>query len=311
MLGLGLRHGSRRQWQWFVAGKHPAARDYFAIGHRRPMFEAFSAWIRIGVECLSDRSRELFARPCSWRFWARTPERGELSCGVVRNSSDSAGRPFPLLVMGIGRLAAWEENWDLLPCACEGVWGQMEELSVRPCSTLDQVRDGVELLRPPEADWHGLLGVRQQVMSGLEGQVQAASMWVTDSVNDAAQLTDHRMPQGFAACPPRPVSGYRVPQMQGGGHADVLPVLQVPANTADAVPCDRLPVQLFIPLVAKDIRELFPMICLLHLQLKQKIHAVPNSLFIGGPLDHASIALFNRALNSDDFRRMWLSDSEG
>ncbi len=219
------------------------------------MFEAFSAWIRMGAECLSGRSRELFARPCSWRFWARTPEKEELACGVVCNSSDSAGRPFPLLVMGIGRLAAWEDNWDLLPYACKDVWGQMEELAVKPCSTLDQVRDGVELLRSPEADWHGLLGVRQGMMSGIEGQGQAASMSVTDSVTDT--------------------------------------------------------VQLFIPLVAKDIRELFPMICLLHLQLKQKIHAVPNSLFIGGPLDHSSIALFNRPLSSDDFMRMWLSGSEG
>jgi len=29
-------------------------------------------------------------------------------------------------------------------------------------------------------------------------------------------------------------------QMRGGGYADVLPVLQVPDNKADAVPCERL-----------------------------------------------------------------------
>ena len=28
--------------------------------------------------------------------------------------------------------------------------------------------------------------------------------------------------------------------MRGGGYADVLPVLQVPDNKADAVPCERL-----------------------------------------------------------------------
>jgi hypothetical protein len=41
----------------------------------------------------------------------------------------------------------------------------------------------------------------------------------------------------------RTVSVYRVLQMRGGGYADVLPVLQVPDNKADAVPCKRL--QLF------------------------------------------------------------------
>jgi hypothetical protein len=34
----------------------------------------------------------------------------------------------------------------------------------------------------------------------------------------------------------RTVSVYRVLQMRGGGYADVLPVLQVPDNKADAVP---------------------------------------------------------------------------
>ncbi len=38
----------------------------------------------------------------------------------------------------------------------------------------------------------------------------------------------------------RTVSVYRVLQMRGGGYADVLPVLQVPDNKADAVPCERL-----------------------------------------------------------------------
>jgi hypothetical protein len=36
------------------------------------------------------------------------------------------------------------------------------------------------------------------------------------------------------------VSVYRVLQMRGGGYADVLPVLQVPDNKADAVLCERL-----------------------------------------------------------------------
>jgi len=35
--------------------------------------------------------------------------------------------------------------------------------------------------------------------------------------------------------------------MRGGGYADVLPVLQVPDNKADAVPCKRLPLNDPIP----------------------------------------------------------------
>jgi hypothetical protein len=38
----------------------------------------------------------------------------------------------------------------------------------------------------------------------------------------------------------RTVSVQMVPQMRGGGHADVLPVLQVPDNKTGVVPCERL-----------------------------------------------------------------------
>ena len=44
---------------------------------------------------------------------------------------------------------------------------------------------------------------------------------------------------GFTATH-RTVSVYRVLQMRGGVYADVLPVLQVPDNKANAVPCERL-----------------------------------------------------------------------
>jgi hypothetical protein len=40
--------------------------------------------------------------------------------------------------------------------------------------------------------------------------------------------------------------------MRGGEYADVLPVLQVPDNKADAVPCERL---------QKNMAMLFDIIC--------------------------------------------------
>jgi hypothetical protein len=36
------------------------------------------------------------------------------------------------------------------------------------------------------------------------------------------------------------VNVYKAPLMQGVGHADVLFVVQMPGNEADAVPCERL-----------------------------------------------------------------------
>ncbi len=55
-----------------------------------------------------------------------------------------------------------------------------------------------------------------------------------------AVVTDHGVMSSFVARLPHFVSVHMVPQMQGGGCAVVLPVLQAPANTADAVPCECL-----------------------------------------------------------------------
>ncbi len=53
-------------------------------------------------------------------------------------------------------------------------------------------------------------------------------------------VTNHRVMSSFVAYHPHSTSVYRVPQMQGGGCAVVLPVLQAPDGATDLVPCERL-----------------------------------------------------------------------
>ncbi|NOR25966.1 MAG: type VI secretion system-associated protein TagF [Desulforhopalus sp.] len=154
MLGLRKRKKSVTNWQWDVAGKHPVARDFFALGQPSLMAEAFTEWIRRGAESLAFTSKELLVHSCSWRFWAKTPQAGVLACGVIRNSCDSVGRPFPLLVMGTGKLENWEDNWELLPFACEGSWRQMEQLASRKYKSFEVFQEDVGQLRPPQGRWH-------------------------------------------------------------------------------------------------------------------------------------------------------------
>jgi type VI secretion system protein VasJ len=153
MLGLGKRQKTVTNWQWDVVGKHPAARDFFALGPKSLMAEAFSEWIRRGAENLVSAGKELLVQSCSWRFWARTPQAGMLACGVIRNSCDAVGRPFPLLVMGTGKLDNWEAHWELLPFACEGLWRQMEQLGSRKYAGLEVFQEDVHMLRPPLGRW--------------------------------------------------------------------------------------------------------------------------------------------------------------
>lgn len=156
MLGLRIREKSSTNWQWYVAGKHPVARDFFALGQKSLIAEALTEWIRCGAEGLVATSKDLLVHSCSWRFWAKTPQTRILACGVIRNSCDSVGRPFPLLVMGTGMLEEWEDNWELLPFACEGLWRQMEQLGSKKYASFELFQRDVSVLRPPLRSWEDM-----------------------------------------------------------------------------------------------------------------------------------------------------------
>ncbi|ABB30520.1 type VI secretion-associated protein, VC_A0119 family [Geobacter metallireducens RCH3] len=151
MLGTDMTTG----WNWSAFGKHPAAADYFRLGHASPFVEGLTKWVESGYRLLAERSD---APPafCSWRFWARGYGRDPLVLGVVRVSSDSLGRPYPLLIMGSGPLEGWEGQWDLLPFAAEKSWCQIEFLATHTFGDLRKLEEGLQGLRPPAAEWDEL-----------------------------------------------------------------------------------------------------------------------------------------------------------
>jgi type VI secretion system protein VasJ len=155
----GLR--SERRWQWAAYGKHPAAKDYFKVGQEFPLLNSFSEWIENGYDKLAQKNNPAAMR-CSWRFWTREARRENVVCGVLRDSSDSFGRPYPLLVMGTGPLKDWVNEWDLVPLACENPWGQIEYLSTRTFNDLKGLEHEVQSIRPPTAAWSELAKNRER-----------------------------------------------------------------------------------------------------------------------------------------------------
>ena len=96
-------------WKWAAFGKHPVAGDYFNAGPDDPFFQAFSGWVENGYrQVCSGRknSTDLY----SWRFWAKGHQKDSLMCGVGRDSFDTIGRPYPLVVMGAGILPDWQRH---------------------------------------------------------------------------------------------------------------------------------------------------------------------------------------------------------
>lgn len=150
---------STNSWHWAAWGKHPAARDYFCVGPTAQVVKAFSDWVEKGYKILSSK-RSPSTKLHSWRFWARGPMRDALICGVGRDSSDGLGRPYPLLIMGTGPLEGWEDQWDLLPFACEKTWSQMEYLCTKRFMDFKQFEDEVRIIRPPYPGWSELISQR-------------------------------------------------------------------------------------------------------------------------------------------------------
>ena len=143
-------------WHWAAAGKHPAARDFMEAGEGFPLFDALCQWMEKGYE---EKSHDTDGTPFnSWRFWARGGRRNTVACGLLRDSCDSIGRPYPLLIMGTGELDGWEEHWDLLPLACENTWSQMEAFSARMYKTFRDLEEDLSGMRIPSPRWEEFSG---------------------------------------------------------------------------------------------------------------------------------------------------------
>ncbi|MGA7827834.1 MAG: type VI secretion system protein TssA [Geobacteraceae bacterium] len=155
---------SGQNWQWAAFGKHPAAKDYFQLGESNPFLEGLFAWIEDGYQLLTTKET---AAPdfCSWRFCAKAVGKESLVCGVVRVSSDSFGRPYPLVITGVGSLRNWQNNWDLLPFACEKTWSQIEYLASNLFPDLKKLEEGMHTIRPPVQGWAELKEKRKVLNS--------------------------------------------------------------------------------------------------------------------------------------------------
>jgi len=148
MLGL---EKFKNVWNWAACGKHPVVGDYFRLNLNTSLSIAFEHWIEKGYQIVS--SRQLLTQWYSWRFWAKGLKKGNLICGVAKDSSDSIGRPYPLLIMGDGFLDGWEDHWEILPHAFGRVWDQMEYISSRRFDDFKELEKEVCAIKNPRQDW--------------------------------------------------------------------------------------------------------------------------------------------------------------
>lgn len=154
---------SCKHWHWAAYGKHPAVKDFFRIGQDLPLMESFSDWVEKGYKMLLSK-RNVGHEHFSWCFWAKGSLKEVLICGLVRDSSDGLGRPYPLFIMGIGPLKGWEDHWDLLPFACEKTWNQIEYLSAQMFKDFRELEIEIQNIQPPYPEWSEFKTHRERFM---------------------------------------------------------------------------------------------------------------------------------------------------
>lgn len=147
------------------------ASDFFTLGAEDSTTKAICEWIDRGYQPLS--TQEQRSADCrSWRFWLKSPNKDVLAFGILKNSCDQAGRPYPLLLMGNGTLNGWGKHLHLLPTALEKGWGQMEYLTVKRYENLKQFKADVSQLPVPSSDWRALAEICPVATNCFSSQLQ-------------------------------------------------------------------------------------------------------------------------------------------
>lgn len=245
--------GNRSHWQWSAAGKHPAVKDYFQLGDDLPLMKTFLGWLRRGYTLLAEQGK---GAPSyySWRFWSRGIKKDSLVCGLMRDSGDGLGRPYPLLVFGHGSLKGWEDRWDLLVLACEKTWSRMEYLSQRSFGNLGEFEEEVHRISSPEPDWEKF-------------NYEKERLWGS-SYSDNQHHSNEEMIQAG---------------LQEGGGKDFF----------------------FIDLNRIRADDQFHMVSAYHVAIKKHLKSSPTAVFMGGTPERAYLAIYQRALSSEDFVCLW------
>jgi len=264
MLGLGK---VRNKWNWGAFGKHPVARDYFKLGSTGPFFTAFASWVEKGYT--PKNQNQLSVRNTySWRFWAKGMKKDELICGVGKDSSDGIGRPYPLFIMGEGRLGGWESSWHQLQAVFDKTWDQIEYISSRRFDMLSSFEKEILLIKNP----------------------------VNDRIDFKTKKKGENSPQNISGN--SQVEKKTEKQIGDGGEEKTGEIQKM----ADALLRESM---VFMPLDKPGQAD--PLVQSGHsiLLLKEHVSNVPNAVFIGGSMDKHYLAVFNRTITKEDFIRLW------
>lgn len=141
----------KKPWRWTLWGKHPAVSDFISHGLTTQVEKALSLWVENGYTQLRG-DKDNVDSPCAWRFWTKAGN-NRIASGIIRSSGDRLGRPFPLLLMGTGKLTGWEEHWEELPIVLDQMWRRMETITASRAERYKTLQAALDNIPPPKINW--------------------------------------------------------------------------------------------------------------------------------------------------------------
>lgn len=122
MLGIG-----RQNLKISAYGKHPEFDDYFSLNMDTLLERALSSWVDSGTKSGADHYEQKDIR--SFRFWMLGIKKTDLLLGIVKDSSDSMGRKFPLLIICNAQFKDRDRKWPLIFTGFEAVFRNLEDIT--------------------------------------------------------------------------------------------------------------------------------------------------------------------------------------
>lgn len=180
----------KTSWRWTATGKHPLAMDYFQLGGNEILTDTFANWIENGYQkfLVNHKKPSSFH---SWRFWVPVKQKGTIACGIIRDSSDRVGRPYPFLIIGMGTLPGWENHWELLPIIFDEIWVGMEYLASVRLNDLTELENKINEIKKPSLNENSLSNsnldydisdISDVIKKGTEGLLRDYEFYA--SIND-------------------------------------------------------------------------------------------------------------------------------
>lgn len=144
MLGIG-----RDNFKISAYGKHPSFDDYLCLNMDTPLETALSSWVDRGTKSGAYQHGQKGIR--SFRFWMLGIKKADLLLGIVKDSSDSMGRKFPLIVICNAQVKDRDRKWPLIFTGFETVFRKFENITASSYGEFKEFEStllGVKLSKP-------------------------------------------------------------------------------------------------------------------------------------------------------------------